>query len=128
MSNVTVKTGATATIDVVGNVGVDTMTGGAASETFTQTLGGDTIDGGGTTNADTYVTTNSLDEAGASPASIGTVVNLGDSAITAATLIANTTGTNYISGGLTQIDAGKVGYTTVLTLPQTLLPWTLLQE
>jgi Ca2+-binding RTX toxin-like protein len=86
------------------------MTGGAASETFTQTLGADTIDGGGTTNADTYVTTNSLDEAGASPASIGTVVNLGDSAITAATLIANTTGTNYISGGLTEIGAGNVGY------------------
>jgi hypothetical protein len=110
LSNVTIKTGATASITVTGNVGVDTITGGVAAETFTQTLKADTIAGGGGTAVDTYVGVNGLDEAGASPASAGTVYNLGDTAVTSATVASNTTATAYIAGGLASIAAGSVGY------------------
>jgi hypothetical protein len=107
LSNVTVKTGSTVAITVTGNVGVDTITGGAASETFTQTLGADVIDGGGTTNADTYATTDSLTETG-SAVSVGTVVNLGTTAVGTAAVISGIN--KYISAAVSEVAAGKVAY------------------
>ena len=71
LSNVTVKTGATATITVTGNVGADTITGGVASEGFTQTIGADTYEGGGGTGVDTFTTATGLTAAGSSNASTG---------------------------------------------------------
>ena len=108
LSNVTVKTGATASITVTGNVGADTITGGVASETFTQTIGADTYEGGGGTGVDTFATATSLTAAGSSNASTGTIVNLGTTAVTAASVISNSSA--YISGSLTEVGAGKVGH------------------
>ena len=108
LSNVTVKTGATVGITVTGNVGADTITGGVASETFTQTIGADSYEGGGGTGVDTFVTVTSLTASGSANASNGTVVNLGSTAISAADVIANASA--YISGGLTEVAAGKVAH------------------
>ncbi len=108
LSNVTVKTGASVAITVTGNVGVDTITGGVATETFTQTLSADTIEGGAGTGVDVYVAVTGLDEDGASPASVGSVVNLGDTAVTSAAVIAGTS--NFISGNLASVAAGSVAY------------------
>jgi len=108
LSNVTVKTGATVTITVTGNVGADTITGGVASETFTQTIGADAYEGGGGTGVDTFATATSLTASGSANASIGTVVNLGSTAISAADVIANASA--YISGGLTEVAAGTVAH------------------
>jgi hypothetical protein len=107
LSNVTLKSGATATITVTGDVGVDTITGGVMAESFTQTLGGDTINGG-STGIDTYNAVTALNEAGSSPASAGTVVNLGSTAVTSASVINKTT--NFLSGNLSEVAAGSVGY------------------
>jgi hypothetical protein len=108
LSNVTVKTGGTATITVTGNVGADTITGGVASEGFTQTIGVDTYEGGAGTGVDTFTTVTSLTAAGSSNASTGTIVNMSGSAVTAASVIANSSA--YISGSLTEVGAGKVGH------------------
>jgi hypothetical protein len=95
-------------ITVTGGVGVDTMTGGVASETFTQTTGADTVDGGGTTAADTYVLVNNLTDGTSSAASTGSVINLGSTAVTSAAITSAIS--KYVSGTLTQVDAGKVAY------------------
>jgi hypothetical protein len=108
LSGVTVKTGATVGITVTGNVGVDTMTGGVASETFTQTLSADAIEGGGTTNADTYVAVTALAPGGGSANSVGSVVNIGSTAISTAAITSATS--SYIAASLSEVGAGSVAY------------------
>jgi len=109
LSNVTNNaTTPVSSITVTGGVGVDTMTGGVASETFTQTTGADTVDGGGTTAADTYVLVNNLTDGTSSAASTGSVINLGSTAVTSAAITSAIS--KYVSGTLTQVDAGKVAY------------------
>jgi hypothetical protein len=112
LSNVTIKSGATATITVTGNVGVDTITGGVQSETFTQTISGDTIAGGGGTGVDVYQTVTSLSDVlgGATGTSAGTIVNLGTTAVNASSIGSNTGTTAYISGNLTSVAAGSASF------------------
>jgi hypothetical protein len=106
LSNVTVKTGATVSITVTGNVGADTITGGVASESFTHTIGVDTIEGGAGTGVDTFTTVNTLTAAGSSNASVGTLVNMGGSAVTQGSV--NSNASSFISGSITSVAAGKV--------------------
>ena len=108
LSNVTIKTGATASITVTGNVGVDTITGGVASETFTQTIGADVYEGGAGTGVDTYVAVRALTETGSSNASTGTLVNLGTTAVTSAEAIANAS--SYISGSAASVAGGTAAH------------------
>jgi hypothetical protein len=108
LSNVTVKTGGTATITVTGNVGADTITGGVASEGFTQTIGVDSYDGGAGLGVDTFTTVTNLSAAGTSNASTGTIVNMGGTAVSAASVVSNASA--YISGSITEVGAGKIGH------------------
>ena len=107
LSNVTLKAGATATVSVTGNVGVDTITGGVMAESFTQTLSADSIQGG-STGIDTYNAVTGLNEAGSSPASTGSVVNMGSTAVSSSQVQQKTT--NFISLNISEVAAESVGY------------------
>ena len=104
-SNLTIATASTAVINYTGSIVTDQITGGVQGEGFTQTLGADVMIAG--TGTDTYTTVNNLTEAG-SGASTGTVVNLGPTAVGTAAVLGSTT--NFISGNLTEVAGGKVGY------------------
>ncbi len=96
-------------VDVLrGSTGADTINGGAGADTIHGNAGGDTIDGGAGT--DTFVNTGMVGavEGTGAGTSTGIVVNMGTTALTGANVFGTTT--QYLSGSLSSVEAGKVAY------------------
>lgn len=92
-----------------GTTGADTINAGAGADTIHGNRGADTIDGG--TGIDTYVNTNLVSasiEGSGTGTSTGIVVNLGTTAVTNATVLANST--QNLSVGLSSVAAGTIAY------------------
>lgn len=100
-SNLTIKSGATATINYTGSAKADTITGGAANENFTQTEGADSYEGGAGTDTITLAALTLTDED-----SIGSVINLGTTAISQTAVYAAISG--YTAS--TTVAAGTIAY------------------
>lgn len=100
-SNLTVKSGATASIIYEGSAKADIITGGAADERFTQTEGADSYEGGAGTDTITLAALTLTDED-----SIGSVINLGTTAISQTAVYAAISG--YTAS--TTVAAGTIAY------------------
>lgn len=95
---------------LVGSTKGDTINAGAGNDTIYGGTGADTIDGGSGT--DTYNTNGMVGDAiegTGTGTSTGVVINLGSTAISAATIHA-ATNAQYISAGLTSVAAGTASY------------------
>jgi S-layer protein len=105
---------------ITGGTGVDTITGSAGADIINAGAGNDTITGGVGANAidgeagtDTYVT-NSAQVAGniegaGTGTSVGVIINLGATAVTNSTVLANTASEN-LAQNLTSVAAGSIAY------------------
>ncbi len=97
-------------VDVLlGSTKSDTINGGAGADTITGGKGADTIDGGAgndTIKTDNMVA-NGIEGAGTGD-SVGVVINLGSTAVTASAVNVGTT--KFISSGLTSVAAGTAVY------------------
>lgn len=97
-------------VDVLrGSTGADLIDGGAGADAIHGGTGADTIDGGAGT--DTYHTTGLVGatiEGTGTGTSTGVVINLGSTALTNATVLANIG--QDLSGALTSVAAGQVAY------------------
>ncbi len=91
-----------------GSTGADTITAGAGADIIHGNAGGDTIDGGAGT--DTFHNTGMVGavEGTGAGTSTGIVVNMGATALTGANVFGTTT--QYLSGSLSSVEAGKVAY------------------
>jgi len=92
-----------------GSTGADTINAGAGADTIHGNRGADTIDGGA--GVDTYANTNLVSatiEGSGTGTSTGIVVNLGTTAVTNATVLANST--QNLSVGLSSVAAGTIAY------------------
>jgi Ca2+-binding RTX toxin-like protein len=110
-SNLTFGSGAAgSTVILNGNIGSDTITGGVAAEKFTQTAGADTISGGSTGVDQITLIAAAVDVDGSASgqATSGAIINMGTTAISAATVTGDTG--LFISKNLTEIAAGKASY------------------
>lgn len=111
-SLVSFASGQTGTITLVGGTKADSMTGGKANEIFVDDQGADTIDGGtGTDTLSVTGTTIGTDKdstAVGAEAIDGYVVNMGSTAITSASVFANTG--KYLSAGLASVGSGTTAY------------------
>jgi Ca2+-binding RTX toxin-like protein len=110
-SNLTFGSGAAgSTVILTGNVGTDTITGGVAAEQFTQTAGADTISGGatGVDQITLIAAAADVDGSASGQATSGSIINLGTTAVSAATVTGDTG--LFLSKNLTEIAAGKAGY------------------
>ncbi len=99
----------TGKVDVLrGSTGADTITAGGGADTIHANAGGDTIDGGAGT--DTFVNTGMVGavEGTGAGTSTGIVINMGTTALTGANVVG--TSTQYLSGSLSSVEAGKVAY------------------
>ncbi len=118
-AGLTMSTGHTAAQTITGSGKVDTIYGstkadtinaGAGADAIYASTGADTIDGG--TGLDTLYTTGLVGgniEGTGTGTSVGTVVNLGSTAVTGATVFTATG--DYLGGGLTSAAAGSIAYT-----------------
>jgi hypothetical protein len=117
-AKLTMSTAHTKAQTITGSGGVDTLYGSTKADTINAGigadilhpgLGGDTIDGGADT--DTFHTTGMVGSTGTGTGtSTGVVINMGSSAISAATVTSGGgTAGEYIAGGLTSIPAGQIG-------------------
>jgi Ca2+-binding RTX toxin-like protein len=102
-SGITIAAGSTAVLSYTGSTGANVMTGGVQNETFQGGAGADSIEGG--TGTDTFVLEGVTTETGSANDSIGMVVNLSSSAVTAATIISNVANT-FLGGSATTVAAG----------------------
>ena len=110
-SNLTFGSGASgSTVTLTGNIGTDTITGGVAAEQFTQTAGADTISGGSTgiDQITLIAGAQDVDGAASGQATSGSVITLGTTAVSAATITGDTG--LFISKNLTEVAAGKASY------------------
>ena len=89
-----------------GEAGADTLNGGAGNDQLTGGAGADVIDGGDGT--DTLIASGGDSNTGGPSAITGVVVNLSGSTISYASVFSATGA--YLSGALTGIETGKVGY------------------
>ena len=105
LSGLSIKSGSTAVFNYYGSTSADQLTGGAAAENIEQTAGADTIDGGAGT--DTFTGIAAITETG-SGASSGIVVNMSNSAVTEATVVATNTGN--LGGTITEVAANSYTY------------------
>ena len=111
-SLVTFASGQTGTITLVGGTKADAMTGGRANEIFVDDQGADTMDGG--TGTDTLSVTGTTIGTDKDTTTVGAeaidgyVVNMGSTAVTSASVYANTG--KYLSGGLTSVGSGTTAY------------------
>ena len=90
---------------------VDTITGSAKADSITLTSGGDVISGGSgvdTLTLDSTSLVGATIETASGGTSTGIVINLGSTAITNASVIANSG--NFLSSGLTTVESGKTAY------------------
>jgi len=117
-AKLTMSTAHTKAQTITGSGGVDTLYGSTKADTITSGigadvlhpgLGADTIDGGADT--DTFHTTGMVGSTGTGTGtSTGVVINMGSSAISAATVTSGGgTAGEYIAGGITSIPAGQIG-------------------
>jgi len=108
----------TASLVLDGGTGADTVTGSTSADVIRGSLGADSLNGGTGSDTVTYVdttitgrlqigTTTDTTAAGAN-AIRGVVVNLSGSALTGATVYANSG--KYLSKSLTSVDAGTAAY------------------
>jgi S-layer protein len=97
---------------LTGGVTADTIAGGAGNDTLGGGLGADSIDGGIGTNTVSFasITTGAEGEGVGSGSISGVVVNLGSTAVTAATINTAMGGTVGISGSLTSVASGTAAY------------------
>ena len=118
-AGLTMSTGYTKSQTITGSGGVDVLigstkadiiSGGAGNDSITGGLGADAIDGGA--DSDTYITVAAQIGANAEGAGTGTttgmVINLSDTAITAAS--AFTTAGQYLSSAVSSVAAGSTAY------------------
>ena len=109
-SNVTYDSTVASSLTLQGGVKTDTITGSAKDDTITASAGGDTVDGGlGTDTYDAQALDSVREVSTATNASQGVVINLGNTAVTATTVLAATSA--FTAQGLTSISAGTVAYT-----------------
>ena len=118
-AGLTMSTAATIAQTITGSDKVDTLIGSTKGDTINAGAGGDTIVGGkgadvidGGAGVDTYKTTGMVGtaiEGTGTGESTGVVINLGSTAVSAATIHA-ASGAQFISGGLSSVAAGSAVY------------------
>jgi len=100
----------TSTINyIAGSTGSDIITGGVAAENFNLNIirGADQIEGGAT-GIDTITTSDTTVTETGSAASVGVVLNMGTSAVTAVNVLANAG--EHLAGGVSEVAAGTMAY------------------
>jgi len=95
-------------IALSGDSKADTITGGGENESIDGAAGADTLDGGAGTDTLDVSTMVSITETGSAAASTGVVVNMGATAVTGVTVLANID--DYISAAATEVAAGTAMY------------------
>lgn len=106
-------TGSSGADIITGSTKTDTISAGAGNDTISGGLGADTIDGG--TGSDTVTSANmvggggNLEGAGGGT-STGVVVNLGATALSAATVLSKTATSDVLSASLSSVAAGSIAY------------------
>ena len=101
-------TGADLADSLSGGAGADTLLGAGGNDTLVGGTGADSINGGAGTDTYSAVGTNAAGVDGGSQASVGQVINLGSTGLTAAAI--NTATGSNISSGLSGVASGQAAY------------------
>lgn len=107
-STITLATGSAAVVEIETGAKKDTVTGTAGNDTIFTSRGGDAIDGGAGTDTINLEGMYNVSEGTGLGTSNGVIINLGTSAITAASVVGKLGA--YLSGSLASVDAGTAAY------------------